>query len=280
MLHHPETSLRDPIYWFLIQFLLNYFTEYTSSLKPYDLSRHLRDDIIITDTEFTKITTYFDYYQVNVNKAVDDDDFNFKAAPLIITARQRRLKHLPFTFNFTVESKVTKNAIVRLFIGPPCSSNECWLKPSRFYELDAFMYGLEEGFNIISWSPESSARFSFDDEFNMEMPNSKNYRNKFNIFKFPENMLIPRGSENGLNLTLFIMITPADNLSQTDFIVKRIMYRHFSNEMDNKPLGFPFHRKASIPDDIAYTNCNFFNITVFHKKGTVDNSGYFSPHLY
>ncbi|XP_072944979.1 arylphorin subunit alpha-like isoform X2 [Epargyreus clarus] len=278
LLHHPETSLRDPIYWYLIQFLLNYFTEYSTSLKPFDLSPHLTTEFKIIESDFTKITTYFDYYQVNINKAIEDEQFNYKGTPLTFTARQKRLKHLPFTLNFTVESKTTRNSIVRLFLGPPCSEANCWNQSHRFFELDSFMYGLVEGINIISWSPETSPRFSFDDYFNLELKTTK--KNKFNLFKFPENMLIPRGSENGMHLTLFIMITPADNISQTDFIVDRIMYRHFSNEVDTKPLGFPFHRKVNFPEGADYNNCNFFNITIFHKKGTVDNSGFFSPHLY
>lgn len=274
LLHYPETSLRDPIYWYMIQYVLNYFTEYKENMTPYNLAEYETEDLSIVDASIPKITTYFDYYQFNINKAITDQ----VKLPVTIAARQRRLKHSHFTFTFTVESKVRENAIVRLYIGPPCDN--CWEEYSKFYELDTFDFYLQRGSNVITWSPETSTRLSNDEYYNLEGSSSQENRlNRYNMFKFPENLVIPRGLEGGLNLTLFVMLTPSGHNFDSDFSEPKDFYGELYNDLDSKPLGFPFHRPCSNYKDAA-NNYKFYNILVHHKQNNVPSNGYFSPHLY
>ncbi|XP_045522773.1 basic juvenile hormone-suppressible protein 2-like [Pieris brassicae] len=267
VLHNPQTTLRDPLYWQMIQSLLKYFTEYATTLQPFDFSQYESDNFNIIESSSSKITTYFDYYQISLTKFLYSDDYLTKKPPKLFTARQKRLRHLPFTINITVESKVNENGIVKIFLGPECDPKYCWQEHSKFFEMDSFLYIFEKGLNIISWNPEMSGKFSYDDYYNMEQSFSK--KNKFDLFKFPENLLIPKGLEEGLNMTVFSMIVPIKDMASNTSDI----------EYDTLPLGFPFHRQAKINNESFAKNYVFNKVFIYHKKSTNDVNGYFSAHL-
>lgn len=245
-------------------------------MDPYDLKKYETEEFCIQDFNATKVTTIFDYYEFPINHAVDK--YNLMSPRLVITARQRRLTHLPFSIDFLVESVKEKEVVVRIFLGPRYASyDECWLNYDKFYQLDAYILKLKSGTNLISWSSDQSTRLSFDESFNG--PDSSKQMN-YNIFKFPENLLIPKGLEGGLNLTLFTIITPAeDSIAKLDSNSNSPVYSSVSVEVDNKPLGFPFHRQATGYSESA-CNYKFINFTVYHKRWPLDDTGFFSPHLY
>lgn len=268
-LHYPETSLRDHTYWHLLKNLLEYFIEYKNTLEPLNIADYENNNFVIVDNKFTDLRTYFDYYQFRLNNGLGGGLIDF-----VLTARQRRLQHVPFKLNFTIKSNIETDAVVRLFLAPRCDYNDCWKNYNKFFELDVFKTFLKYGLNTVSWSPDESERFSSDEFYSMET--SKKQNNKYNIFKFPNNLAIPRGLKDGLNLTLFIMVTEFDNMSEAP---KSDCYNHVLNEVDNKPLGFPFHRQAVVQEECG-TNCKFYNITIYHETRPVDTSGQFSPNLY
>ncbi|CAH0400855.1 unnamed protein product [Chilo suppressalis] len=276
VMHHPQTALRDPVSWYLIKRIVDYYVLYTNNTKSYDLSKYERSDYTIANLEVTRITTIFNYYMINLYKS-----FGEKANPVNSTnifARQRRLNHEPFKVILTVHSKIEKDVIIRIFIGPECSIMECWDMHIGFFQLDCYRYRLIEGFNIVTWTPDTSLRYSSDQQFNYSVPYDSVIEN-YDIFKFPKNLAIPKGREQGVNFTMFVMILE-DEESHDDFKESSI-YKKITDEISNKPLGFPFHRKADIKsvNDNA-PNYKFQNITVFHIKDPVDDSGYFSPYLY
>ncbi|XP_053610979.1 basic juvenile hormone-suppressible protein 2-like isoform X2 [Plodia interpunctella] len=277
ILHQHETALRDRVYWVLIERALNYSLDFLRDMGPYDLSEYETDSLRIIDSEIDDFVSFFDYYQLNINNALGSNDNTYTQNSQTITARQRRLKHLPFKFSFNVESDMEQDVIVRLFLGPQCYNASCWESYHNFFEIDAFKYSLKQGFSNISWSLENSSRFSFDDIFNLEMTHKG--VNKYNMFKFPANLLIPKGLEDGLQLTIFVMITPVTTAGSKS--AKDILYRTISTslEVDEKPLGFPFHRFAKNYKESA-SNYRFYNVSVYHHKRTVNRYGYFTEHLY
>ena len=266
VLHHPQTTLRDPMYWYMIENLLKYFTEYSNTLQPYDFSKYQTQEFDITDFSFTKITTYFEFYEFNINNIFHRDNYDYKMPPLVFTARQKRLKHMPFKFAFTVDSHVNKTALVKLFIGPQCELFNCFNDFSKFYEFDSFTQNLKEDLNIIKYSNEFSTKYSFDDYYNMEQ--RPLLENKYDTFKFPENLIIPKGLDQGLNLTLFVLLTPIDDTDDPNLSIYL-----------SEPFGFPFHRQALVNNNSIFNNYKFFNITIFHKESLNEQNGYFSPHL-
>ncbi|XP_063829461.1 basic juvenile hormone-suppressible protein 2-like [Ostrinia nubilalis] len=276
LLHHPQTTLRDPVYWSLIERGLDYFSEFTNNSEPLDISKYETNEFEILQFESSKLVTIFDYNLINLNKALQGDTSSHNGiSNNNIYSRQRKLNHLPFNFNFTVVSTATKDVIIRLFLGPHCKYS-CWDSHSRFFELDSYRNTLTEGINNIIWDPESSERYVYYSANDFENDNENGY----NIYKFPRNLVLPKGSEVGLNLTVFVMITEDDNLTEIDATITPVLYHQFSSEIDSKPLGFPFHKHAESYSDSA-PNYRFFNVTVYHMKTLdVDFNGYFSPHLY
>ncbi|XP_038222259.1 arylphorin subunit alpha-like [Zerene cesonia] len=266
VLHNPQTTLRDPLYWQMIQALLKYFKEFSSTLSPFDFSKYETDNINIIDTSFDKITTYFDYYQMSLMKLFYNDD-NSKNSKIMYSARQKRLKHTPFTFNFTIESKINDNAIIKLFLGPECDRNECWEQHSKFYELDSFVFKLKKGLNVVSWNPEASERFSFDDYYNKNLVYAK--KNKFNLFMFPESLILPKGLEEGLNMTLFTIVIPSYD-----------SYNSSESNLNPLPLGFPFHRQAIIDEKSKGSNYVFNKISIYHQKIASNYLGFYSTNLH
>lgn len=281
VLHHPETSLRDPVYWYLIQYMLNYFTEYKNAMEPYDITQYETEDIKIINEGTTELnfTTYFHSYKFTLeyarNASVKDSDDRHT----FLAVRQRRLHHEPFEIKLAIEAKAKTAAVVRLYLGPQCNGNY-WQDYSKFFELDTYKVDLREGINVADMSSKFSRKHSFDSMFDTVLKKSGLARklNLYSIYKFPDNLLIPRGLENGLNLTLFVMVTPTDeNWIQPVF---NNNYRKAVKQFDAKPLGFPFH-KPVVGFKESASNYRFFNITIYHKRQTHDtHNSFFSSNLY
>lgn len=271
------------MYWLLIERGLHYFSEYTNHTK-YDLSEYETEDFNITEAQFSRMTTMFGPSYFNLAKALGNGELSYNSDNNVkIYARQKRLNHLPFSFNFTVESKTQKNAIVRLFLGPQCEVDSCWNLHFRFFELDCYRSKLDKGLNTIIWSPQQSNRYSnYQEEYYNSVTNSP--QRDYDIFKFPKNLAIPKGLPEGLNLTVFIMMTEDLGHNETSFPSMSSLYQKMTNKFDNKPLGFPFHMQVELSNGLTTNtapNYRFFNVTVFHRNDPVDGKfGYFSPHLF
>ncbi|KAI5630688.1 hemocyanin, copper containing domain-containing protein [Phthorimaea operculella] len=228
LLHQPETSLRDPAYWYMIEYILCYFKLFEKSLEPQDLTQYETDSIVIIDANFTKLTTFFDYYQFVIDKvtAGSVNDFPYVS----FTARQRRLQHLPITFDFSVVSKQQQNVTVRLFLGPPCLFENCWNERNQFYQLDVWSTTLDTGKSVIRWTPRMSNAVSSDAVFNKEERSTSTDIDNYNMFKFPENLLLPKGLEKGLNMTLFVMISP-------QIFTTKLHKEHYTKTVTNQMSG-------------------------------------------
>ncbi|XP_049876510.1 arylphorin subunit alpha-like [Pectinophora gossypiella] len=276
LFHQPETCLRDPGYWFIIQYLLNYIKEYQKSIEPFDVSKYENSDIVIEDAEFSPLTTLFENYEFSIDEAIGDTPDRIVS----FAVRKRRLNYSPFVFNFNVITNIEQEVVVRLFLGPPCQGEECWEQYRKYFQLDAFKFKLELGENIISWVPENSSRYTTDAMFNKGDMSQSDKNAEYNMYKFPRNLLLPKGVQQGLNLTLFVMITPAPFESQKiDYVKNKNTYYSLTNlEIDDRPLGFPFHMPSKNYKS-AVSNYRFYNVTVSHKKRPADDY-YFSPHLY
>ncbi|RVE54708.1 hypothetical protein evm_000475 [Chilo suppressalis] len=278
ILHHPQTTLREPIYWYLIKKDLDYFALYANNTEPYDLTKYERNDFTISNIETITVSTNFQYYLINLYKSMEGDKPLHVAMTMpYVYARQRRINHEPFTLKFTIESKLQKDVTIRLFLGPSCSINHCWDLYYKFFQLDCYRHNVKVGTNIITWTTESSSKYYSDHNFNKTVSYEQLEEN-YDIFKFPESLVIPKGRKEGLNFTIFIMIDDED--VNNDF-VDSSLYMQVTGSISNKPLGFPFHRQAdkdTVNDNAL--NYRFYNISVFHKASPPDSTGYFSPNIY
>lgn len=268
----------------MIESVLNIFYEYKKQLSPLNLNDYETNEYKITFINSSKIITYFEYYQYKINKGLSYPYYhNEKSDKIIFTSRQKRLQHDPFSINITITSEVTKNVIIRLFIGPNCDLEQCLNDSTKFFEIDNFKVSLNNGKNIVIWSSNNSSSLSYDNQFNYENKNctadTTSTNEIYSMFKFPERLIIPKGSEEGTRLKLFVIVTNADTdkLNKEPFVESN--YKKYYHENDMKPYGFPFHKVVKNYNQDA-NNYRFYDLTIYHRKTTIDSSGYFSPHLY
>lgn len=250
-------------------------------MEPYDLTQYETEDIKIIDSEEItqlNITTYFHSYKFTLDYARNSKVKNVADLHNYISVRQRRLKHEDFEIKLAFETSAKVLAVVRFYLGPQCGSN-CWQEYSKFFELYTYVGELQEGYTPALFSSKTFRQHSFDTLFDTELQKLglAQKSNSYSIFEFPDNLLIPRGLENGLNLTLFVMVTPVDeNWLQPTY---NFNYRRAVKLFDSKPLGFPFHRPAAGFKEAA-SNYRFYNITVYHKRQHIKPKAIFTPNLY
>ncbi|KOB76639.1 Hexamerin 4 [Operophtera brumata] len=284
LLHHPETSLRDPVYWYLIQSMLNYFTEYKNTMEPYDLTQYETEEIkIIDNDEITNLyfASYFHSYKFPLDYARNTKANDIRDQNTYIAVRQRRLQHEDFEIPLSFETSAEVLVVVRLYLGPQCGSN-CWQEYSKFFELDTHVRLLQKGYTHALVSSKSFKQHSFDSLFDSVSlrPEIARKSNSYSTFKFPDNLLIPRGLKSGLNLTLFVMVTPVDVFEDLSPLpIRTNNYGRAVEMFDSKPLGFPFHRPAAGFKEAA-SNYRFYNITVYHKQEYLQPKATFTPNLY
>lgn len=279
VLHHAQTMLREPVYWKMIEKAVGYVTNFKRTLEPFDLSIYETEEYKIIPTEPLNITTYFEQYQYEINEALNCASKEEKYKNITYAARQRRLQHEPFSFKFTIESKIAKDVVIRLFIGPNCNISNCFNNSFEYFELDNQRMKLREGTNNVVWSPNKSSHLSNDDAYNLETKNVSGdtvSKQTYSSYKFPGRLIIPKGTEDGINLKLFVIVTNIDpDFKQTKD--ERSLYKELGCENDEKPLGFPFHGPSFNFNENA-NNYKFSDVHVFHKH-IQEKVGYFSPNL-
>lgn len=261
--------------------MLSYFTDYKKAMEPYDLTQYETEDIKIIDDDSKKLnlSTYFHSYKYTLDYARNIYVKDFNDLHTFVSVKQRRLRHEPFEIKLSLKTTAKVTAVVRIYLGPQCSGN-CWQQYSRFFELDTYSVELQEGYNDQISGSKFGRRHSIDYLFDtvvLQVPTARK-SNLYSIFKFPDSLLIPRGLENGLNLTLFVMVTPVDK----DWVdsINNANYRKAVPLFDSKPLGFPFHRPAIGFKEKA-SNYRFYNATVYHKLQPGNGlKSVFSPNLY
>jgi hypothetical protein len=88
-----------------------------------------------------KLTTYFDYFDVDIDNVVNVNTPE-DGANIDYRARLTRLNHKPFTYSIDVSSDKATDAYVRVFLGPKYDSlgREYNINDRRHYfvELDRF----------------------------------------------------------------------------------------------------------------------------------------------
>lgn len=99
------------------------------------------DGVKVKDFEVDKLVTYFDNFEFEVTNAVPVKELK-EYEDLRYYARQFRLNHKPYNYKLTVNSDDSKEALVRVYIGPKYDSEEreLHIEQSRlaFVEIDRF----------------------------------------------------------------------------------------------------------------------------------------------
>lgn len=214
-LDHYLTSLRDPIFWKLNKKIVKIIDNALSIIPTYTRSELYFAGVKIINVDIKKLSTSFDNFEFDVTDALKplDSDSTFQ-----IKISQPRLKHKPFTIKVNVTSLVAQKGLMKVFLGPKMLPGELALKQDKFMLLDTCEITLKKGGNIITRTSEEISNLSpdfmslkalhqnlEDAEFGIaDLP----IANIQSLTGFPSRLIIPKGTEDGLPLQIFIFVAP------------------------------------------------------------------------
>ncbi|KZC07220.1 Hexamerin [Dufourea novaeangliae] len=272
VLDYLSTSLRDPVFYGIYQNILTYFHRYKENLPKYTREKLLFTGVEIQSVSVDKMMTYFDTFETMLNNGLSIRNQK-EAEGMLIMARQHRLNHKPFTYNIVLNSKITTQATVRIFMGPKFDVHGNVLELENnymnFLELDQFMVNLKVGTNNIERSSHQSIYVVPD-----EIPSHVFYKNVVNSidgsstfsyrthpYGFPDRLILPKGKSEGMPFKLFVAVTPVDSsklITEESPIFGQLT-------MDGHPMGYPLDRPID-PLHFHVPNMMLTDVLVYHKE--------------
>ncbi|KAL1138656.1 hypothetical protein AAG570_008718 [Ranatra chinensis] len=255
------TSMRDPVFYRWHAFINGIFVEHKNSLPPYTKEKLSFTDVQVLWTEVNtlggsknKFITFLQQSDIDISGGLD---FTPKGPmPIRIT----HLQHAPFTYRIRVANKGPQRiGTVRIFLAPKederghtMTFNEqrhFWIEMDRFIATNKLLLSIVRNGNrtLLRRSNESSVTIPLERTFSsMGKTGSQQYCS----CGWPHNLLVPKGSLQGIEAQLFVMISDyeTDRVNQGDVSqngcadspaycgVRDARYP------DKKPMGFPFDR--------------------------------------
>lgn len=183
-----------------------------------------------------------------------------------IFGRTRRMDTKQFTVSIDVNSKKSQHGIVRIFLGTRIN-NKQQLNDNRknFVELDQFVVKLSQGNNLIKRNSRDFKNVVGDSEsfgtlYRRTLNtlnnggkngggndlNNLNFDTLNNNRGFPHRLLLPKGTVNGEDYTLFIVVSDLDN---TNF--NHVMY---DNNMKTRGIDFTGNSNVNSHSDESSTS--------------------------
>ncbi|XP_046434253.1 arylphorin subunit alpha-like [Neodiprion fabricii] len=268
-------SLRDPMYWSLVKRIMSYHKKFVSYLPKYTYKDLAFPDVKIESVAVDKVETYFDDVDYLISAAVKARNVDDKT---LIKARQYRLNHKPYTYHITVNSKTAIQGYLSIYMGPKYDFNHEDIDLTKYYDqfilLDAWAVDLQPGINKIERSSAESEYVGCDpvssDVFYREIERAITGETVYEIpkypYRYPERLVIPKGSPEGVPFQFFVHVTP---------YAEKSMYHFHSalfgeKKILDKPLGFPLDRPSDF--NIAdLPNAYLKEFKVYHKEGSEIN---------
>ncbi|KAI8117666.1 Arylphorin subunit A4 [Lucilia cuprina] len=219
--------------------------------------------VTIKDVKVSELVTFFDLVDFDVTNLLNDE-MTFVDGKFVwdktLLARQMRLNHKPFEFDFTIESDKSHKVVIRTFLGPKYDEfgRVISLTENRenFMEIDSFIYTLKSGVNEFKrlskdfyWTVEDRTSYTelykyvmlaFEGKYDFPLDISEPHCG------FPDRLVLPRGWYKGMPMQFFFYVTPYsasyEHLSTFDYtyscgIGSGVRY------VDEMPFGYPFDRE-------------------------------------
>ncbi|EDW63761.1 larval serum protein 1 gamma chain [Drosophila virilis] len=259
-----ETMLRDPFFYSFYKKFTDVFYKFKFFLGPYTKKDLYYEGITIKDVSVSKLTTYFDFVDFDVTNLLNDK-MTFVDGKFVwdktLLARQARLNHKPFNFEFTIDSAKEQKGVVRVFLGPkfdefgrviPLKYNG-----QNFVQIDSFVYPFVAGQNTIK---RSSKEFTYTAEDRatytelykyVQLASEGKYKFPLDISEphnaFPDRLVLPRGWEQGLPMQFYFFVSPYtedyEQFSNFDYAYQAGVGSG-TRFVDSKPFGYPFDRSV------------------------------------
>ncbi|XP_034256439.1 phenoloxidase 1-like [Thrips palmi] len=259
------TAIRDPVFYRWHAYIQDFMRKYKASLPSYTEQQLAFPDVSVRGVDVQsdgspRPNVLFTHWQASDLEL--SRGFDFSPRPPIF-ARLTHLQHQPFSYILQVEnkSKKRKEGFVRIFLAPKFDENG---EPMAFddqrhfmIEMDKFPATLAPGVNVVrrhSW--QSTLTIPFERTFRNLDANRPAAGHALDEFTFcgcglPQHMLLPRGSPQGAQYHLFVMVTdytkdqvqqPAQGSQGACAKATSLCGVFGGNYPDRRPMGFPFDR--------------------------------------
>ncbi|XP_026277611.1 phenoloxidase 2 [Frankliniella occidentalis] len=258
------TAMRDPVFYRWHAFVDDIFQEHKRTLPAYTQQQLDFPGVQVKGLEVNtpgarRPNEFFTFLQQNDMDLSRGLDFTPRGP---VFARFTHLQHRPFTYKITVENNAPgqRMGYVRIFLGPKFDERgtPMLFRDQRTFmvELDKFPINLSQRTNTIERrSTMSSVTIPFERTFrnlDQNRPGAGDQLEQFNFCGcgWPQHMLIPRGSPQGLQAQLFVMITdysqdkvdqPLEGMCNDASSYCGVRGQRYP---DLRPMGFPFDRSA------------------------------------
>ncbi|XP_050525328.1 phenoloxidase 2-like isoform X1 [Daktulosphaira vitifoliae] len=219
------TAMRDPVFYRWHAYINHIFTEFKAVIPRYTIQNLSFDNVRVTSVEVAsgnslarnEFATYWQQSDIDLTRGLD---FVPRGS---VYARFTHLQHASFTYRIVVENNGNQRVgTVRIFIAPkfdergqPIRFND---QRQLFVELDKFSYELRRGRNEIERrSIDSSVTIPFETTYrNLNSNRPAANTASEGVFNFcgcgwPQNMLIAKGTPEGMPCELFVMVSNGAN---------------------------------------------------------------------
>ncbi|XP_058835597.1 phenoloxidase 8-like [Topomyia yanbarensis] len=263
-----STAQRDPSFYLWHSFVDDVLVRHKDSLNPYTAADLSFPGISVTNLNVALnranvvpnvLLTYWQRSQVDLAAGLD---FGPKGN---VFASFTHLQHAPFVYNIEANNsnRSPSRGTVRIFMAPKTDDRNTTLKYDEWrryvIELDKFVVTLTPGVNRITRrSNQSSVTVAYNRTFRQikteaQIPKKDDLEQfRFCGCGWPEHMLLPKGTVEGMVFDLFVMISnyAGDTINQEfDENVNCNDSHSFCGLRDKlypdaRSMGFPFDRKS------------------------------------
>lgn len=278
---HFETMLRDPKSFEIAKKFFRFFVAYKNTLPSYTKEQLTMNGVKIENIDVEDLITYFDNFNVDMKNALNTETTN----NMKVIAKVQRLNHQPFDVKINVNSDVTTNAVVRIFLGPKYDNEGKTIDINEnrfnFVELDKFLYNLKNGRQTIVRNSRDFTTTTDDMTTTEEI--LKTLNDKINVNTeddlllnvnkrrtlFPDRLVLPKGQKNGMTFQVYVIVSPVEGTTTgKDFdyttLTTKVVDRE--NRVDGRALGFPFDR--IIDENVFYYCQNMYvkDVVIRHRS--------------
>ncbi|XP_046803212.1 arylphorin subunit C223 isoform X1 [Lucilia cuprina] len=280
-----ETMMRDPLFYMFYKKIASVYFQFFYYVKPYTHEELLFPGVTIKDVKVSELVTFFDLVDFDVTNLLNDK-MTFVDGQFVwdktLLARQMRLNHKPFDFDFVIESDKEQKVVIRTFLGPKYDEfgRVITLTENRenFMELDSFVYTLKSGVNEFKryskdfyWTTEDGTSYTelykyvmlaFEGKYDFPLDISEPHCG------FPDRLVLPHGWVKGMPMQFFFYVTPYtasyEQFSTFDYsyscgIGSGVRY------VDEMPFGYPFDREID-EYEFFVPNMYFKDVKIYHKE--------------
>ncbi|XP_065368855.1 phenoloxidase 2-like [Calliphora vicina] len=290
----PTTAMRDPVFFEIHAYIDDIFEDHKTRLPAYSQAQLEYEGIIINNVQVAEeegkaniLSTFWQHSDVDFSRGMD---FMPRGNSF---ARFTHLQHGSFTYTIQVtnNTNLPRFGIARIFLAPKHDEKgqPFQLKDQRLImlELDRFVVTINPGVNTIRRrSTDSSVTIPYERTFqdknvNDSSADAKTDKSEFNCCAcgWPQHMLLPKGSPEGMHFQLFVMISnyADDHVEQQleGTCIDASSYCGVQDRLypDRRAMGFPFDRlpRKDVDHLENFLTPNMFiaDVVIRHEDRTV-----------